>query len=359
MADARADRLKRLLDLMRENELTGILLKSPANLFYFTGYLGPGILIVPLDGVPFLFVHPMNYELAEQSVSNRVELNKLRSTSTIKDVINELPESVKVKIGFDDLSAEEYLKIKDLIGGSILPASECVWKLRMIKDAEEIERIKKSCEITSKCMELAAELLEEGVLESEVKAEVMEEMFKLGAERAAFEIIIASGPKSSLPHGGPGDRSMKKGDVVLVDLGVVYEGYCSDMTRTFYIGSQPEEEVSRIYEVVMDAKSLVQEELTIGLTAASLHEKAYKEISSKGYGDYFIHGLGHGLGIEIHEPPRLSPLGKEVIMEGMVFTIEPGIYLPRKFGIRIEDTVLVKRDGIEVLTSAPYELTLP
>ncbi|MCS7132871.1 MAG: Xaa-Pro peptidase family protein [Aigarchaeota archaeon] len=353
------NRLRRLMDLMKESGLTGFLLKSPANIFYFTGYIGPGILVVSPDGIPSLFVYPMDYELAEQSISDDIELSRLEQTSTIKDVINALPEHVKIKMGFDELSAEEYFKIKDIVGGSISPASECVWRLRMVKNEEEVEKIRRSCNITSECMGLAAELLEEGVMESEVKAEVIKEMFKLGAERAAFEIIVASGPKSSLPHGGPEDRSMKEGDVVVVDLGVVYDGYCSDMTRTFYIGSHPDEEVLRVHDVVMNAKISAQRELTTGITAASLYEKAYGEISSRGYGDYFIHGLGHGVGIEIHEPPRLSPLGKEVMEEGMVVTIEPGIYLPRRFGVRIEDTMLVKRGGVEILTSAPYELIPP
>lgn len=351
-----SNRLKRLIDLMRESRLTGLLLKSPANLFYFTGYMGPGILVVSVESTPSLFVHPMNYELAEQLISDNIEISKLENTSMVRDVVDLLPESVKVRMGFDNLSVEEYLEIKDLVGGSILPASDYVWKLRMIKDVEEIEKIRRSCEITSKCMELAAELLEEGVMESEVKAEVTEEMFKLGAERAAFDIIVASGPKSSLPHGGPGDRSMRRGDIVVVDLGIVYEGYCSDMTRTFYIGSHPDEEVLKVHNVVVSARDLAQRELATRLTAASLHEKVYGEISSRGYGDYFIHGLGHGIGIEIHEPPNLSRSGKEVIEEGMTLTIEPGIYLPRKFGVRIEDTVLVKRDGAEILTSASYEL---
>lgn len=358
MADT-GDRIKRLINLMREGGLTGFLMKSPANLFYFTGYMGPGILAIPLEGVPSLFVRPMDYELAEQSVSGNIEVNRLEKTSTIRELVDVLPESMKIRLGFDELSADEYFKIKDLVGGSILPASEHIWKLRMIKDSEEIEKIRRSCEITSRCMELAAELFEEGIMESDIKAEVIREMFKLGAEKAAFEIIVASGPRSSLPHCGPGDRAMKKGDVVIVDLGVVYRGYCSDMTRTFYIGSRPDEEVLKIYEIVMSAKILAQKELTIGMTASILYEKVYREIDSRGYGDLFLHGLGHGVGIEIHEPPSLSPTGSEILEENMVLTIEPGIYLPRKFGIRIEDTVLVKRDGVEVLTSAPYELASP
>jgi len=353
------DRIEKLLNLMQENGFTGILLKSPANIFYFTGYMGPGLLTVSLDGVPTLHVFPIDYELAEKFTLSRVEINKLKPTSTPRKIIEDLPESMKVKMGFDVLSAEEYLKIADLIGGSLVPAANHIWKLRMVKSSDEIEKIRKACDISSKCMELAAEMIEDGVMESEVKAEVMEEMFKLGAEKAAFEIIVASGPRSSIPHGAPGDRMMKKGDVVVVDLGAVYKGYCSDLTRTFYIGSQLQEEVAKVHGVVIDAKLAAETSITIGIRASDLHEKAQKEIDSKGYGDYFIHGLGHGVGIEVHEPPRLSQIGEETISEDMVLTVEPGVYLPGRFGVRVEDTILVRRDGIEILTSAPYELALP
>ncbi len=353
-----AERVKRLLDLMQESGFTGILLRSPANIFYFTGYTGPGLLLVPVDGVPTLYVYPLDYELAEKTSLNHVQISRLDMGSTVRDVVEVIPDSVKARLGFDYLNAEDYPKLSEYFGGSLTPASKHIWKLRIVKGSEEIERIKKASEISSKCMDLAKDLIEEGVMESEVKAEVVKEMFKLGAEKAAFDMIVASGPRSSLPHGAPRDRVMKKGDVVVVDLGAVYEGYCSDMTRTFYIGSEPDQDVSKIYEIVLNAKKAAESSATIGVKVSELYEKSYEEISSKGYGEYFIHSLGHGVGIEIHEPPRLFKNVDEILSDGMVITIEPGVYLPGKFGVRIEDTILVRRDKVEILTSAPYDLTL-
>jgi len=351
-----ADRLKRLLDLMQEVGFTGMLIKSPANIFYFTGYRGPGYLLVPVDGLPTLYVYPLDYELAEKTSTHEIQMSRLDMGATIRDVIEAIPDNVKVKLGFDYLSAEDYLKATEYLGGSLAPASNYIWRLRMIKSSNEIERIRKACEIASKCMELAGDMIEEGVMESEVKAEIIKEMMKLGAEKASFDIIVASGPRSSLPHGGPGDRMMKEGDVVVIDLGAVYDGYCSDMTRTIYIGSQPDEKLLEVHETVLKAKQSAESSATIGTKVSTLYEKAFEEIAAKGYGDYFIHSLGHGVGIEIHEPPRIYKNVNEILSEGMVITIEPGIYLPGRFGVRIEDTVLVKRDKIELLTSSSYDL---
>jgi len=352
-------RISKLLDLIQENELSAILIRSSANIFYFTGFRGSGFLLVPLDGRPKLYTYPIDYELAQIYACKEVDLEKLRMSSTIETIVEELPDAIKSRMGFDVMDAQDYLKIIGLLESeSLKPASDLIWKLRMTKDSGEVERIRKASEIASRCMELASDILEDGVMESEVKAEILEEMLKLGAEKAAFDLIIASGPRSSIPHGAPGDRAVKRGDVVVVDLGAVYDGYCSDMTRTYYIGSDPPEEVEKIYDVVLDVKSFTQDSIKPWTLSSSLYESAYSRFAKRGYEKYVIHGLGHGVGIEVHEPPRLSQAGKELLSEGMTITIEPGIYIPKKFGVRIEDTVLIEKDGVKVLTSSPYELAI-
>jgi len=352
------NRVSRLMDLIQENELSAVLIRSEANIFYFTGYKGPGYLLVPLNGDPKLYVYPLDFELAKMYVRGGVEVEELSMTARIERIVEELPSEVKSRLGFDVMNAEDYLKISALVGHeSLKPASEIIWKLRMIKDQSEIKSIERACDIASKTMDLASEMLEDGVMESEVKAEILEEMFKLGADGAAFDIIVASGSRSSMPHGAPGSRVMKEGDVVVVDLGAIFEGYCSDMTRTFYIGKDPPEEIVKIYEMVLEAKKLAEEFVKPWTLSSALYDKVYDRFATRGYADYFIHGLGHGVGIEVHEPPRISKDGKEMIQENMVITIEPGIYLPGKFGIRLEDTLLVEKDGVRMLTSAPYTLT--
>lgn len=352
-------RLSRLQDLMQEANYSSMLITSTPNIFYFTGFMGPGYLVVPLDGKAKLYVHPLEYEAAQLYSTGDVDVEKIKITASLVDVVRDLPDELKIKIGFDRLEAEHYLKIRELVASEELrPESELIWKLRMVKDSGEVERIRKAAEISSRCMELASEMIEDGVRESEVKAEVLEEMLKLGADKPAFDPIVASGPRSALPHGGAGDRQMKKGDVVVVDIGAVAEGYCADMTRTFFIGSDPPEEIRRVYELVLDTKNLVEEGAKSWVLASSLDEIARGRITAQGYGDYFVHGLGHGVGIEVHEPPRLSPASQEILQENSVVTIEPGVYLPERFGVRIEDTVLVYRDGVKRLTSAPYVFAL-
>ena len=352
-------RLSRLLDLMQDNDLSAMLVQNPSNIFYFTGFRGQGFLVIPIDGRPRLHVHPIDHEAAQIYSSSEIEVEKLRLSSTLVDIVSGLPDAVKSRLGYDVMEAEDYVKVLEGAGvGRLQPSSELIWKLRMVKEDEEVSRIEKASEIASKCMELASEMLADGVNELEVKAEVLEEMLKLGAEKPAFDPIIASGPRSSLPHGGSGDRTISNGDVVVVDLGAVVDGYCSDMTRTFYIGSTPPREVEEAYKLVLEAKNLAEESAKPWALSSSLDEAARSKIAARGFGDYFVHNSGHGIGIDVHEPPRLSPTSREIVQENSVITIEPGIYVPRKFGVRIEDTVLVHRDGTKRLTSAPYILAL-
>jgi len=355
---ASADRIKKLVGMLGEAGLTGAIIRSPANIFYFTGYRGSGAMIVPLDGLPTLYVPPLDFELAEETALEDIQVIKMEQGSKIQNVFEIIPENIRARLGFDFLSAEEYLKVSERFTISLTSISHSIWKLRTVKDESEVERIKKACEISSKCMELASELISDGVAESEVKAEILKEMMNFGGEKPSFDVIVASGPSSSKPHGSPINRVMKSGDVVVIDLGVVYEGYCSDMTRTFYVGSKPGEELAKVYQAVWDAKQMAEESLKIGMTASDLYQKAYDQLQSAGFGEYFIHGLGHGVGIEIHEPPKIMKNVDEILVEGMTLTIEPGVYLPGKFGVRIEDTILVKRDGVERLTSAPYDLSV-
>ena len=349
-----SNRITKLIEFLREAGLTGAVIRSNANIYYFTGYRGSGLLLIPLDGLPMLYVSPLYYELAEESAHGGIQVIKLEPGSRIENVLDGLPDSVKARLGYDSLSAEEYLKISERLGGSMTSISDKIWKLRMVKEESELEKIRKACEISSKCMELASEIISAGVTEAEVKAEILKEMITLGGEKPAFDVIVASGPNSSKPHGSPGDRVIEPGDVVVVDLGAVYEGYCSDITRTFYVGSKPESDVARVYETVEKAKHEAEKATRIGVKASELYRKAYETLSSAGYGEYFLHGLGHGVGIEIHEPPSLKPDSDDVLSDGMVITIEPGVYLPRRFGVRIEDSLLVTRDGVEKLTTAPY-----
>ncbi|MEN2974273.1 MAG: Xaa-Pro peptidase family protein [Candidatus Caldarchaeales archaeon] len=351
------DRISRLQDLMEELNFSLLILTSPANIFYFTQFMGQGFLTIPLSGIPKLYVYPIDYEAAQTYCINEVEVNRLKITSTLIDVIMMLPSEYRRRVGFDKIEVEQYLKITEHVE-AVEPSPDLVWKLRTIKDMDELEKIKKAAEISSNCMDLASQIINEGVRESEVKAEVLEEMINSGADKPAFDIIVASSSRSSLPHGGHGDRQFMKGDVVIVDLGASYNGYCADMTRTYYIGSNPPEEKLNLYNIILETKNLVEENTKSWILASSIDEAARTYIGSKGYGEFFIHGLGHGIGIEVHEPPRINQVSQEILQENNVITIEPGVYLPKKFGIRLEDTLVVGRDGVTKLTSSSYEFAL-
>lgn len=350
-------RIKRLVEALRGDGLSGALLRSPANIFYFTGYRGSGFLLVPMDDLPTLYVSPLNFELAEESTPGEIQVIKLEQGLNILRVFELIPENLRTRIGFDSMEAEDYLKVSGQLAGSMIPISQSIWKLRIVKDELEIEKIRKACEISSRCMELASELLGEGLTEYEVKSEILREMLSLGGDGPAFDPIVASGPNSSKPHGAYKNRMIEMGDVVVIDLGVVYEGYCSDITRTFYLGSRSEE-VFRAHQAVSEAKRRAEEAIKVGVKASDAYRVAHEHLASASYAEYFLHGLGHGVGIEIHEPPKLFKDSDEILVEGMIITVEPGVYFPGKFGVRIEDTILIKRDGIEKLTSAPHDLTL-
>lgn len=351
------DRLEKLQSLMEELGFTSFILTSPANIFYFTGFMCSGYLVTSLNGVSRLYVYPIDYEAAQTYCIQKVEVTRMKITSSMADIILGLPNSLKKKIGFDNLEIEHYLKLREHVE-SLEASPDLVWRLRTIKDQEEIARITKAAEITSKCMELASEIISEGVRESEIKAEILEEMISLGADKPAFDIIVASGEKTRFPHGGLGDRTIMDGDVVIVDIGSSYQGYCADMTRTFYVGSNTPSDILYVYNLVLDTKNIIEENTKSWILASSLDEVARTIISSKGYGDYFVHGLGHGIGIEVHEPPRITPVSQEILQENNVITIEPGIYIPKRFGIRIEDTIVVGRDNVVKLTSHPYDLSV-
>jgi Xaa-Pro dipeptidase len=210
--------------------------------------------------------------------------------------------------------------------------------------------------LASEGMRVACEVVAAGVKEYEVAAEIEYAMRKQGSSGTAFETIVASGSYSAFPHGGCSDREIRKGDLVVVDIGATYKFYRSDMTRTLVAG-KPSEKQKKLYQIVKTAQDKAFEALKPNVKAKDVDAAARKIIADAGFGECFVHSLGHGVGLEVHEPPTLSPESKEVLAVGNVVTVEPGIYLVGYGGIRIEDTVLVQRSGAEKLTSGPYALS--
>jgi Xaa-Pro aminopeptidase len=341
----------------KEKEFDGFLILNEAHLLYFAGFPGAACILIPRNGENMLYVYSVNYEQAKaEGKGFEVELIKGGENLMAKVAAQVKAFEIK-KLAFDMLSVKNYRTlVKGLRGKTRLkPQNALVWELRKIKNSEELLLMRKAGELTCEGMKAACEALKPGIKEYEVAAEIEYAMRRKGSWGTAFETIVASGARSAFPHGGCTEKEIRDGDLVIVDIGAAYQHYRSDMTRTFVAG-KPSEKQERLYEIVKKAQEKAFQAVKTQAKAKLVDAAARKVIEETGYGEYFVHGLGHGLGLEIHEPPTLSPQSKEKLVTGNVVTIEPGIYIVGFGGIRIEDTVLVKEYGAEKFTDGFYML---
>jgi Xaa-Pro aminopeptidase len=238
---------------------------------------------------------------------------------------------------------------------SIEPLPAMVEELRMIKSPAELDLIRRSVELNSRAFELAVRRVRPGMTERDLAAEIEYRMRRLGAEKPSFETIVAGGRRSALPHAQPTAAPLRHGDLVVVDMGAFCDGYASDMTRMLFLGT-PGARVKRVYRAVLEAQLAAIDRVRAGVAAHQVDAAARRVLRAYGYDRAFVHSTGHGLGLEIHEPPRLGKRDKTILQPGMAITIEPGVYLENFGGIRIEDTVEVTGTGCKVLTPTPKEL---
>jgi Xaa-Pro aminopeptidase len=236
-----------------------------------------------------------------------------------------------------------------------VPTSDIVESLSSIKKKDEIALIKKAIDITDNVFSELLAIIKPEISELDISAEISYLHKRHGAEKDSFEPIVVSGVRGSLPHGKPSSKKIKRGDMVTLDLGCFYKGYCSDLTRTIAVGN-PSAQAKKVYHIVFDAQRLAIEAAHSGLSAKKLDGVARSHIRSKGYGGYFGHGLGHGIGLQIHEYPRVSTQSTHTLHTGNVITIEPGIYVPKEFGVRIEDDIVIQDETCNVLTKSSKEL---
>lgn len=267
------------------------------------------------------------------------------------EVVGGILKELDVKrIGYDWLKDETLEKTKEIHEAEYLKEPDLIWDLRKIKTPNEIKRLKKSAEIATRGMRRAEELIEPGLTELEIASEVEYEMRKSGSDGTAFDTILAAGENSLLPHARPADKKLREGELIIVDLGARWKDYRSDMTRTFALSPTPKQE--EIIKVVKEAQKAALEKVEAGIEAREVDEAARKIFRRNDYEKFFLHGSGHGVGLDIHEPPSLNPFSEDVLEENMVITVEPGIYLGEVGGVRFEDTVTVKEGGYEKLTPA-------
>lgn len=353
-----ANRVQALQENLQKDKLDGYLVADETDISYFTGFLGAYRLLIPANGEGVLYVYSVNYDAAKSAVRNcSVEL--LQRDENADKRLADTARKLRLKsIGFDSMEFSVYSKLKKTLrSAKFTSASQLVWDLRKVKDASEIACIRRAALLTDVAAKTAAEVIKPGMREYEAAAEVEYAMRKLGSEGTGFSTIVASGQRSAFPHGGCASKKIKKGELIQFDVGARYQGYVADLTRTFLIG-KPSPKQTKIYEIVKEAQEKAFEKIRNGVKAKQVDAAARALIKKHGFGENFPHGLGHGVGLAVHEPPALNTTSKDILKTGNVVTDEPGIYILGYGGIRIEDTVLVKKNGAERLTKAPYPMTV-
>ena len=351
----------KLKKFLEEHNIEAVLISSKYSLRYFTGFTGTTGIALAFAEKRFFFT---DFRYVTQA-KKEVEPNGFTVVKVERGAVDALAEYIKnsgiKKLGIEDkyVTLAEYVVYKEKFEGiGFVTLGEALDKLRMIKTEEEIGYIKKAVEIGDKVFEYILDKVKEGAVEKDLAAEMEFQMKKLGGEGPSFETIIASNYRSALPHGVASEKALEKEGFVKFDFGVYYNGYVSDMTRTVYLGENPSEKHLEIYNIVLEAQKMSCAAVKVGMTCAELDKIARDYISSKGYGDNFGHGLGHGIGVYIHEHPTVNGKSDVVLEEGMVITIEPGIYIDGFGGVRIEDDVVVRKNGGEILNKTSKELII-
>ncbi len=337
--------------------IDALLITKPSNRRYLSAFSGSsGSLLINGDNIRYLFVDTRYSEQAAQEASYfNIMIQKNDEIDCLADVIKN--NCIKtVGIEKDHVTIKYYEELKKRIPNIEFIAIDNPWeKDRKIKKSFEIEQIKAAVQIADKTFDLIAKKIKVGMTERELSIMIDTTLRECGAEKNSFDTIVSSGKRTSLPHGMPSDKEIFQGDLVMLDFGAVYCGYCSDLTRTLIIG-EPDEHQTKIYELVLRAQNQAIAQIKSGVSTAFIDSVARNIIDKAGYKEYFGHGLGHSLGLEIHEEPRLSPLDSTVLAPGMIITVEPGVYLPGWGGIRIEDVVLVREDDCEILSQSPKDI---
>ncbi|MCC6483803.1 MAG: aminopeptidase P family protein [Armatimonadetes bacterium] len=342
---------------LTENELQGFIVSDRQNIRWLTGFTGSsGVALLTCDSVHLFTDSRYTIQASQEAPGAVVHIS---SEPPIKQVAEKVSTLGCEAVGFEStvVTVEEYRQLEDGAADvRLVGLAQALSPLRAVKDTEEIERLRKACEITDAAFSAIQPFLKPGTKELDILRELVYILTGLGAEKESFDSIVASGPRSALPHAHPTDRILAAGEPVLLDFGAQYQGYAGDITRTLFLGSATDE-FRKVYQTVLDAQMAAIAAIRPGVPGKDVDEVARKIITDAGYGNSFGHGLGHQLGLSVHDGPALSPKSDIVLLEGMVVTVEPGIYIEGWGGVRIEDDVLVGRCGAEVLTVSQKSLT--
>lgn len=350
-------RIAKIKQMLMDMNLDAFYITHIPNIRYISNFSGSSAFLVITRGKDY-FLSDFRYksQAAEQVKGFEIVIN-YKAVDELKKIF--AAEGFK-RVGFESthLTVDGLQKLNtEFAGVEFVPVAEKIEQLTMIKTPQEVEMIKTAIEITDKTFMKMLEIIKPGMKEKDVSAEISYWHKKFGADKDSFDPIVASGWRGALPHGIASDKVIENGDMVTLDFGCIYNGFCSDLTRTISVGD-PSDEMRKIYDVVLASQQKALEAAKEGITTKQLDNSARNYITENGYGDKFGHGLGHGLGIEVHEMPSVSQRMDVELPAGVIVTIEPGIYVEGLGGVRIEDDILVTKNGCEVLNKSPKELII-
>lgn len=353
-------RLERLRTHFQEHNIDGIVVTSSKNRRYLSGFTGSsGVLVISEKGAKLI----TDFRYIDQATEQAKDFEIVRHTGPIQEAAAQVMASLGIKkAGFeqDHLTFSQYHTYKshvDRVQADLVPVSGLIEKLRLIKDNAEIKILKEAAQIADAAFSHITSYIKAGVTELDVSNELEFFMRKQGAASSSFDIIVASGYRSALPHGTASHKKIQEGELVTLDFGAYYNGYCSDITRTVAVG-EINEELRTIYETVYEAQARGMQGIKPGMTGRQADALTRDYITEKGFGEHFGHSTGHGIGLEVHEGPSLAVHSEMILEPGMIVTVEPGIYVSGVGGVRIEDDAVITEQGNESLTHSTKELLI-
>lgn len=350
--------LKEIAQGLGDYGLDAILITSEPGEFYAVGFHGEGAVLVTAGECAYI-TDSRYIEKARETVQN-AKVDMVEKDRGYITLINEWLNRLGVqKLGIEEgyMTLKTYQLYEKELHAQLIPAGRLLLDLRAAKDNREIECMIRAQRIAERALDEMLAFLKPGVTEREAAAKLTYDMLRFGGEKNSFDPIVVSGPNGSLPHGIPGDRAIQPGDFVTMDFGCKWGGYCSDMTRTVAVG-RPSQEMREVYDLVLKAQLAGIAASRAGVRGKDIDAAARSVIETGGYGAYFGHGYGHSLGLEIHESPNANSRDETPMPVGAVVSAEPGIYLPGRFGVRIEDVVIMEEEGCRDITLAPKELII-
>jgi len=356
-SSVRKSRIKRIRSMLSGFDVEGILFFEEANIRYLTGFAGS-------DGALFLGEERtlllVDGRYTTQAKAETTGCDIIRFSDRTEGMAGIISDMRLKKVGIESLAIvlNSYLALQDRVKNvSLKPLSREIERIRMIKDGGEAFLLREAAIMAARALEKTLEQIKPGITERDIASILEMKMREAGSEKPSFETIVASGVNTALPHAVPGSREIQDGDFLTIDYGTVHKGYHSDETCTFAIRSITEKQAA-VYAVVKEAHDKALNAVRPGISCRDIDGIARTVISNAGYGKYFSHGTGHGVGLNVHEPPRVFEKAEDILEEGMVITVEPGIYIPDLWGVRIEDTVMVGKDGCEILTKMSKDLRI-